>query len=148
MPTYEYKCPECNIVMEVVHSIKETPDIFCPSDSHPEDNRIKMERLISHNSAGFIFKQWTEAQTFKISRDKRKQNVDLEKRQIERYGSGPRLQPNVAGMEVESWSEAKKVASEAGMSTASYDSLIAKESSVSKTSGVDDKKWKAAKEAS
>lgn len=148
MPTYEYKCPECNIVMEVTHSIKETPDIFCPSENHPEDSKIKMERLISRNSAGFIFKQWTEAQTFKIGRDKRKQNADLEVRQIERYGSGPKLQPNVAGMEVDSWSDAKKVASEAGMSTASYDSLIAKESSVSKTSGVDDKKWKAAKEAS
>jgi putative FmdB family regulatory protein len=147
MPTYEYKCPECNIVMEVTHSIKKTPDIFCPSDNHPEDSKIKMERLISRNSAGFIFKQWTEAQTFKIGRDKRKQNADLEVRQIERYGSGPRLQPNVAGMEVDSWSDAKKVASEAGMSTTSYDSLIAKESSVSKTSGVDDKKWKAAKEA-
>lgn len=149
MPTYEYRCPECKLVMDVTHSIKEDPDIFCPSGKHPGEGSVKMERLISFNkSGGFIFKQMTESQVHKLGRDKRKQNLDLEKRQIERYGSGPRLQPNVAGMEVDSWSDAKKLASEAGMNTASYDTMINKESVISKSSGVDDSKWKAAKEAS
>jgi putative FmdB family regulatory protein len=147
MPTYDYRCNDCNTVHEVTHSIKESPDIFCPCCKEV-GKEVKMERLISMNKAGFIFKQWTEAQVHKVGRDKRKQNLDLEKRQIERYGSGPRLQPNVAGMEVDSWSDAKKLASEAGMNTTSYDGMIAKENSVSKSSGVDDNKWKAAKEAS
>lgn len=147
MPTYDYKCPVCEFIMEVTHSIKEDPDIFCPSGKHPGDESVKMERLISLNKAGFIFKQWTESQVHKIGHQKRKQNLDLEKRQIERYGSGPRVQPNVGGMEVESWSDAKKLAKEAGMDTKSYDTHIAKENSVSKASNVDDRKWKKAKDA-
>ena len=142
MPTYEYRCNDCQVIQEITHSIKNDPEILCSTCGKV------MERLISLNRTGFIFKQWTEAQVHKVGRDKRKQNVDLEKRQIERYGSGPQIQPNVAGMEVDSWSDAKKLAKEAGMNTASYDAHIAKENSVSKTSGVDDKKWKAAKEAS
>lgn len=147
MPTYEYRCNNCSLVHEVIHSIKETPDILCPR-CEEEHKEVKMERLISLNlNGGFFFKQWTEAQTYKISRDKRKQNTELEMRQIERYGSGPKLQPNVAGVATESWSDAKKLASEAGMSTSSYDSLIVKEQNTSKISGIDDRKWKAAKEA-
>jgi hypothetical protein len=108
-----------------------------------------MERLISLNlNGGFFFKQWTEAQTYKISRDKRKQNTELEIRQIERYGSGgTKLKPNVAGVETESWSDASKLASEAGLSTKSYEPLITQEKNISKISGIDDRKWKAAKEA-
>jgi len=144
MPTYDYKCNSCGFIDEVVHSIKEDPEIQC-SNCKSSD---KMERLISRNfNGGFLFKQWTEAQTYKISRDKRKQNSELEMRQIERYGSGPKLQPNVAGVETGTWSDAKKLASEAGMSTSSFDTHIAKENNTSKVSGIDDRKWKAAKEA-
>jgi putative FmdB family regulatory protein len=147
MPTYDYKCNSCNLLQEVFHSIKETPEVLCPRCAE-EHKEIKMERLISLNrSGGFFFKQWTESQVHKISRDKRKQNTELEMRQIERYGSGPKLQPNVAGVETESWSDASKLASEAGLSTTSYEPLIAKESTTSKISGIDDRKWKAAKEA-
>jgi putative FmdB family regulatory protein len=146
MPTYEYRCNDCGIVTEVTHSIKEDPEIICPK-CEPLGKSVKMERLISRNNGGFIFKQWTEAQTYKISRDKQKQNSDLEVRQIERYGSGPTLKPNIAGVEVESWSDAKKLAKEAGLNTESYDKHVVKEATVSKTSGVDDSKWKAAKEA-
>jgi putative FmdB family regulatory protein len=148
MPTYDYQCPDCKFIMEVTHSIKESPAIFCPTAKHPGGRSIKMERLISLNkSGGFIFKQWTESQVYKIGRDKRKQNNELDMRQIERYGSGPKLKPNVAGVETESWSDAKKLASEAGMNTASYETHVAKESNTSKISGIDDRKWKAAKEA-
>jgi len=146
MPTYEYKCTGCSLLQEVVHSIKDDPEVLCPR-CEEEHKEVKMERLISHNSGGFIFKQWTESQVYKVSRDKRKQNTGLEMKQIERYGSGPKLCPNVAGVETESWSDASKLASEAGLSTASYEPLIAKESSTSKVSGIDDRKWKKAKEA-
>lgn len=147
MPTYDYRCNECGLVTEVTHSIKEDPIILC-SQCKTSDKEVPMERLISYNkSGGFLFKQWTEPQLHKIGRDKHKQNSELEMRQIERYGSGPKLKPNVAGVETESWSDAKKLASEAGMSTTSYDTQIAKESNTSKVSGIDDRKWKAAKEA-
>lgn len=146
MPSYDYQCKSCGKIKEIVHSIKENPIIYC-DDCLIGGISMKMERLISKNLSGFIFKQWTESKSYKISRDKGKQNRDLNKRQIEHYGSGPQLKPNVAGMEVDSWSDAKKLASEAKLDTSSYDSLIAKEKNISKTSGIDDRKWKAVKES-
>ena len=144
MPTYEYRCNDCNTVFEIVHSIKDDSDYFC-SECGENGKEVKMERLISRNVNGFIFKQWTEAQHYKYKRDKVKENKSLGTKQIDRYGTGPRLKPNVAGMEVESWSEAKKVAQEAGLNTSSYEPHIKNEKSTSKISGINDSKWKAAK---
>ena len=30
MPTYEYKCPECNHVMDIMHKMNEQPPTICP----------------------------------------------------------------------------------------------------------------------
>jgi hypothetical protein len=105
-----------------------------------------MERMISLNKGGFIFKTWTEAKAYKVKRDKHNENKELGVRQIERWGGGPRLQPNVAGHEVESWSDAQKLAKEAGMRTDTYQPLVEKEKHTSKVSGIDDRKYKAAKD--
>lgn len=145
MPTYDYKCPECNSVGEITHSIKVDPDYACP-ECEKEGKTVKLVRLISPNSNSFIFKQWTEAMAWKSKRDHHKKEKDLAVKQIERYGSGNRLQPNVAGMQVDSWSDAKQLAKEAGMNADSYEPHIQKEKNISKASGIDDRKWKAAKE--
>jgi len=143
MPTYEYRCEDCKKVTEIIHSIKESPVFEC-QECLKIDKHIVLERLISFG-AGFIFKQWTESMAWKTKRDKAHANNELGVKQIERYAGGPSLQPNVAGMEVDSWSEAQKVAKEAGMRPETYEPLIEKEKRVSKISGVDDTKWKAAK---
>lgn len=145
MPTYDYRCSTCTLVTEVTHSIKDTPIIDCPACLEKGEHS-PMERLISLNRGAFVIKQWTEAMAWKAKREKVKQNAELGVKQIERYSSGPQLQPNVAGMEVGSWSEAQKVAKESGMRTDTYEPMIEKEKRVSKVSGVDDSKWKAAKE--
>lgn len=145
MPTYEYRCPSCGVVREIVHSIKEAPQIRCEACTGDEVSPV-MERLISRNSAGFIFKTWTPSMAYKESRSRHRKNADLEMRQLERYGSGPRLQPNVAGHEVDTWSDAAKLAKEAGMSTESYQPMIEREKTISKVSNVDDRKWKKAKD--
>jgi putative FmdB family regulatory protein len=141
MPTYEYACSECETVVEIVHSIKEDPVIVCEickrkGKLHP------MERQISNNIGGFIIKGWTEAMAWKTKRDKVKGSANLGVKQIDRYGVGPRLQPNVAGMEVDSWGDAQKVAKEAGMDTTSYEPHIEKEQAGSK---ILDTAWKTAK---
>lgn len=145
MPTYDYRCPECDAVTEIVHSIKENPHYECP-DCRDKGKSSILVRLISRNVGGFIFKQWTESKLYKVSRDKHRSNQDLEVKQIERYGTGPRLQPNIGGEEYGSWSEAKKAAKDKGLNANSYDALASSEKSISKVSGVDDKKWKAVKE--
>jgi putative FmdB family regulatory protein len=126
MPTYDYKCPECGIIKEIVHSIKEDPIIYC-SECLKIDKKIIMERMITYPAGGFIFKQWTEAQAYKIKRDKYKNNEILEKKQKERYGEGPKLVPNVNGEIVESWEKAKMVAKDKKLNDSTYDKMIQKE---------------------
>lgn len=141
MPTYEYRCNDCQTVVEVTHSIKESPVINCEI-CLKDGKQVSMERLISRNRGGFIMKQWTEAMSWKTKRDKMKGRADLGVKQIDRYGMGPKIQPNVAGMEVDSWSDAQRVAKEAGLNTASYEPHIEKEQAGAK---IKDTAWKAAK---
>jgi len=141
MPTYEYFCKECRTVADVVHSIKETPVVECEICLRA-GKHYPMERMISHNIGGFIIKGWTEAMAWRTKREKSKGYANMGVKQIDRYGVGPKLQPNVAGMEVDSWSDAQKVAKEAGMDTTSYEPHIEKEQAGSK---IIDTAWKTAK---
>ena len=145
MPTYEYGCRECGNIDEVVHSIKKSPEIKCSKCSE-NGKEVVMERLISQNYGGFIFKGGTASMAWKEKRLRNKKSANLDVKQIDRWGEGHRIQPNVAGHEVDSWSDASKLAKEAGMNTDSYKPMIEKEKRVSKSSGVDDTKWKAAKD--
>lgn len=145
MSTYDYACDQCGHKEEQIHSMKEKPVYFCP-DCKKVGKEVQMTRLFTLNPTGFIIKGGTEAINWKEKRYRLKKSAELGTRQIERYGTGPRLKPNVAGVEQESWSDAAKLAKEAGMNTESYQPMIEKEQRTSKVSGVDDTKWKKAKE--
>jgi hypothetical protein len=123
--------------------MKEDPEFFCPKCN---GQQIKMERLISFSRNSFIIKGGSVAKDWKEERYRLKRSATMGVRQIERYGSGPRVKPNVAGIETDSWSDAAKLAKEAGLSAESYTPLIEKEKRVSKTSNVDDAAWKKAKD--
>jgi putative FmdB family regulatory protein len=142
MPTYEYRCNSCGSVQEEMHSIKSDPDINCNSC----DSEEPMTRLISNNPGGFVVKGDSSTKLWKESRIRHKKNADLEVRQIERYGNGPKLNPNVAGQETESWSDAQKLAKEAGIDPKTYDPYVSAEKNV-KTGNIDERKWKKAKDA-
>jgi putative FmdB family regulatory protein len=143
MPRYDYKCPACSFIEEYIHSMKEDPEFFCPKCN---GQHIKMERQISFNHGSFIIKGGSVAKEWKEERYRLKRSADLGVRQIERYGSGPRVKPNVAGIEVDSWSDAAKMAKEAGLSAESYTPMIEKEKRVSKTTNIDESAWKKAKD--
>ena len=49
MPTYDYKCNDCEHIFEEFHKITEDPEIFCPKCG------AKSRRLIS-GGAGIVFK--------------------------------------------------------------------------------------------
>jgi hypothetical protein len=123
--------------------MKEEPEFFCPKCN---GQHIKMERLITFNRNSFIIKGGSVAKDWKEERYRLKRSATMGVRQIERYGSGPRVRPNVAGVETDSWSDAAKLAKEAGLSAESYTPLIEKEKRVSKVSNVDDVAWKKAKD--
>lgn len=140
MPSYDYRCRECGSVQEEIHSIKIDPDVVCNSCG-----KKGMERLISRNITGFITGD-TEAKLWKEKRHRNQKNKELAVKQIDRYGSGPTLVPNVEGQEVGSWSEAKKLAKDKGKNASTYDSYVQKEKTTSKISGVNDATYKAAKD--
>ncbi len=50
MPTYDYQCSSCNEVIEIFHSIKDSPKRKCPQCSN-----LTLKRLIS-GGAGVLFK--------------------------------------------------------------------------------------------
>jgi putative FmdB family regulatory protein len=146
MATYDYSCGKCGFREEQIHSMKEQPVFFCP---HCKNNgkEVQMTRIFTLNPSGFIIKGGTETINWKEKRYRMKKNLELGKRQIERYGSsGPKLKPNVFGVEQESWSDAAKVAKESGINTNSYQSMIDKEKNTSKDSGINDTTWRKAKE--
>lgn len=86
-----------------------------------------MDRIISKNIAGFSIKGGTASIHYREKRNRVKRNQDLEKRQRERYGDGPKIAPNIAGVRTDSWSDAQKMAKEAGMNHESYTPYVEKE---------------------
>jgi putative FmdB family regulatory protein len=120
MPTYDYGCG-CGKEVEIVHSITETPEIKCP-----ECGKV-MERKISAG-IGFTFKGGTETMAWKEKRIRHKKQEVLVAKQRERWGgTGPKITPNIAGVEQESWSDCKKLAKECGLDHDSYTPMVEKE---------------------
>lgn len=121
MPTYDYACHDCKIKKEEIHKITEIPDIKCPECGKD------MERVFAINRTGFILKGGTPAINYREKRQRLKKSEILKKKQEERYGSGPKFKPNIAGVETDSWADAQKMAKEAGMNHESYTPWVEKE---------------------
>ena len=119
MPSYDYACSKCKITEEKIHRMSETPEYKCPKCGK------KMERLISLNRTGFIFKGGTETIHYKEKRNRLKKREAIKQNKV--HGDGPKLKPNIAGVEVDSWSDAKKLAKEAGLNHESYTPYVEKE---------------------
>lgn len=122
MPTYEYSCPACKKVEEQIHPISKSPEFKCI------ECKVVMERMISINSAGFIMRYGTPAIHYREKRQRKKKSEIMRKQQRERWGSTvSKLTPNIAGVETGSWSDAQKMAKEAGMNHESYTPFVEKE---------------------
>lgn len=121
MPAYDYYCKKCDLTREEIHQISENPEIRCFECGG------LMIRVISFNMTGFIFKGGTPAINWKEKRYRLKKREKIGKKQRERYGTGPKIKPNIAGVETGSWSDAQKMAKEAGMNYESYTPWVEKE---------------------
>jgi len=142
MPTYDYKCPICSAVKEVLHRIVEDPEITC-DECGARDIKSVMTRLIS---GGYFNLGSTETMAWKEKRYRVKKNAKLEMRQMERYGQAAgTLVPNVGGEVTDTWEDAAKLARDKGKDSLTYAPKVVEEKSVSKLSGVNDVKWNAAK---
>lgn len=126
MPTYEYKCHECESQFEKFLALKDRKE----PQPCPECGAEETEKLIS--LCGFVLKgdNWP-GKAHKINRQMRKRQERLRPRQKAKAREEPlvTLAPNVDGERVESWTEAQKLASSKGKETSSYEPLIRKEKS-------------------
>lgn len=120
MPRYDYRCTECQLVEEHIHSMLETPSIQC------SECGASMERIISRNIAGFNIKGGSPSIHWREKRQRREKSKQLDQKQKERYGNMTPA-PNIAGVRYDSWSDAQKVAKEAGFNTESYKPWVEKE---------------------
>jgi len=119
MPTYDYKCDSCGKVEERVHFMQEIPQYTCL------DCGTTLVRLFTLNTSGFIFRGGTETINWKEKRHHLKISEKLAEKQKDKVG--PKLRPNIAGVEVDSWKDAQKLAKEAGMNHESYTPYVEKE---------------------
>jgi putative FmdB family regulatory protein len=118
--TYDYECPKCGITEEHFHAMSESPLIKCSKCQEP------MARKISLNTTGFIMKGGTPAIHWKEKRQRMKKSENMAQKQ-KKYGAGKKVTPNIAGVETGSWSDAQKMAKEAGMNHESYTPGVEKE---------------------
>lgn len=120
MPVYDYHCDSCGDTKEVIHRMLETPVVSCSCGE-------KMKKVFSLNVGGFIIKGGTPTSHWKEKRLRMKKSEELAVKQQARKGSLPNVKPNIAGYETSTWSDAQKLAKEAGMNHESYQPFVDKE---------------------
>jgi len=121
MPTFDYKCAECHYQEEKIHGMKEEPEYKCPKCG------FSMVRQFTPNIAGFIFKGGTETINWKEKRYRLKRSEQMAVKQEVHRAEMPKVQPNVAGVELDTWSDAQKVAKECGLQSETYTPFVEKE---------------------
>jgi len=120
MPTYDYKCTICDQKNEVIHKMSETPTVECGKCGS------LMRKQFTPNRVGFAIKGGTETMAWKETRNRMKKSEQAAERQKHRW-KGPRVAPNIAGVEQESWSDCQKLAKECGLDHESYKPMVEKE---------------------
>tara|TARA_R110000824_G_scaffold111593_1_gene260207 strand:+ start:1529 stop:1915 length:387 start_codon:yes stop_codon:yes gene_type:complete len=124
MPTYEYRCEECQSEFDkVLPMARYNEPQECPSCKH---NPAK--KLVSVGS-GFILKGdgWA-GKNNRISGQMRNKNRNLTRRQMARKKDATiHLAPNVDGERVDTWSEATSLAKSKGKDTSGYSQRAAVE---------------------
>jgi putative FmdB family regulatory protein len=80
MPTYTYKCKNCDLSIDEIHSIKEDPEILCGNCG------TRMERIIS--GCNFVLKGggWGRDQIEKKERETRSEKQKVKTTEKLHYG--------------------------------------------------------------
>jgi putative FmdB family regulatory protein len=125
MPTYTYKCPECDSQFERVLQLAEHD----APQGCPDCGQGPAKRIIA-GSVGFVLRGdgWAgKNNKVKGQMSRRRQRLAGKEHEQKMDGPGMRLAPNVNGERVDSWSDAKKLAKSKGKDTSSYDANVRKE---------------------
>lgn len=110
MAFYDMKCPECETVIEVEHSVHETPEYNCQACGSV------LERVFTPISFKLVGDNGWPSKAFRQKEYWRKVNENLDSRKEERLREHPSLKlvPNVNGEQVENWKEAQAIVKEKG----------------------------------
>ena len=126
MPIYTYQCMSCENVFDKMRSFSDKSAVSCV-----ECDSLNTQRQLT--SPTFILKGdgWT-GKNIKIKGQMRQKNRAIAPKEQafakdSKEMKSMRIQPNVDGEQVDSWSEAQKLAQSKGKDTSSYDSLVRKE---------------------
>lgn len=137
MPLYQYSCT-CGKKKDVIRSFSDNSDEVCECS-------LTMSRDFAPSLLGHV-RGSTPSKAYRESRVRMKRNAELGVRQIERYGSGSTLVPNVGGQEVGTWADAAKLAKSEGKDVAKFEKMAEQEKNRQNSRGLDEAKWKKAKE--
>ena len=126
MPIYTYQCMSCNNVFDKMRSFSDKSSVPCG-----ECNSLNTQRQLT--SPTFILKGdgWT-GKNIKIKGQMRQKNRAIAPKEQafareSKEMKSMRVQPNVGGEQVDSWSEAQRLAQSQGKDASSYDALVKKE---------------------
>lgn len=127
MPTYPYECQTCEHQFELVMKMSEYDSKVkppCPECGAEE----QVARIFTPPMINFAGDGWATKNN-RIASQMRSKNRRLAAKEREQKNDGmlPKLQPNVGGERVESWSEAAKLAKSKGKDASGYESLARKE---------------------
>ena len=118
MPRYDYECEPCEIRHEVIHSIKEDPEIKCECGS-------AMQRIIS-GGGGFVLKGWGWAgKNTRINSQRSARSRQMSQRQMKTWGPPDEAVPNSMDKKgavqiFKSWDDAGKFAEKQGYDPSGY----------------------------
>jgi len=122
MPTYTYKCISCDATFERVVSFERAKDPqACACGQQAERTLAGMNFLLKGDD-------WA-GKNIKIrgQMDNKNRVLDAKQAEQKRHFQSMQLAPNVDGERVDTWADAKKLASERGKATSTYDTLVQRE---------------------
>lgn len=125
MPMYDFACDECGAVFERQVPLAEFDD---PQPCEACGYTTGTRRLIG--KVGIVFKgdNWaSKAGRIKGQMKAKNERLAAKEREFKGDGGVPQLAPNVGGEQVDSWSDARRLAAAKGKDTSSYDSYVRKE---------------------
>jgi len=117
MPTYDYRCVNCELEKEIIHSIKEDPEMICQTCGHVMKKMISKGVQIVFRGAGWTGKNLRE----KTYREKRQKEMG---RKMALNYDIPQIQPNYKGEVCKNWDDAKKLAKADGINPIRYEKQV------------------------
>lgn len=142
MPFYDFKCStgEDHGTKEVFCGIKDTPEVACEVCGSAMTKSFTPAAVMGHVRGSTLGKAYKEQKV------RRKRNAELGIKQLEKHGGASKLVPNVAGEETSTWKEASMLARDSGKDDTVYKKMAEAEAHAQNSRGIDERKWKKAKE--